>query len=404
MSDIHKLKLVVIGNLNYPQGSATTNRIQAYAKGIVKQGYRVLVICTGTPFKKKVNFKINGVFEGVDFAYTSGTQYRRLNFVSRNLLRYVGFFKGLSIINKIRQEQKSFAILEFSTNFIQELIIYGFAKINKIPIIREENEIPSIIINNISNPIKRAIDLKIRPKLYDGIIVISKFLEFFFSSKIRKDASSLYIPILVDFDRFTNKSKSIDSEYFAYCGYMGGGKDGVDILIRAFKKRISKLPHIKLYLIGDAPSEDMKKLRDLTKELGLSNSVVFTGKISREEIPDYLVNARALVLARPNSKQSEAGFPTKLGEYLATSNPVIVTNVGEIDDFLIDNESALIAKPDDVDSLSQKMFFVVENKDKAIKIGFEGRRIALKYFDYNKQSKKIIGFIDELVGKNRIDG
>ena len=47
-----------------------------------------------------------------------------------------------------------------------------------------------------------------------------------------------------------------------------------------------------------------------------------------------------LVLARPDNIQAKGGFPTKLGEYLATGNPVVVTKVGEIPNYLIDGVNA----------------------------------------------------------------
>ena len=51
-------------------------------------------------------------------------------------------------------------------------------------------------------------------------------------------------------------------------------------------------------------------------------------------------------MARPDSRQARGGFPTKLGEYLATGKPVCVTKVGEITVYLEDNVSAFLAEPE----------------------------------------------------------
>ena len=50
----------------------------------------------------------------------------------------------------------------------------------------------------------------------------------------------------------------------------------------------------------------------------------FTGRTSPEVMPQILTDASILALARPNNVQSQNGFPTKLGEYLATGNPVAI--------------------------------------------------------------------------------
>ncbi len=57
----------------------------------------------------------------------------------------------------------------------------------------------------------------------------------------------------------------------------------------------------------------------------------------------------------PDSKQAQGGFPTKLGEYLATGNPVCATTVGEIPDYLVDGESVYFAVPGSVDSFADAM-------------------------------------------------
>lgn len=61
-------------------------------------------------------------------------------------------------------------------------------------------------------------------------------------------------------------------------------------------------------------------------------------------MPQMLKNAEALVLDRPNSLQAQYGFPTKLGEYLLTGNPVVVTKVGDIPLYLKDGVSALLSE------------------------------------------------------------
>ena len=59
----------------------------------------------------------------------------------------------------------------------------------------------------------------------------------------------------------------------------------VEFLINCHKKLISKNPHLKLLIVGDGP--DKEKYEEMTKELGLSTNIIFTGKTAWEEIPYY---------------------------------------------------------------------------------------------------------------------
>lgn len=393
-----KIKLVVIGNLYYPYGSAPTNRIQAYSKGIVEKNYDVIVISIRGDFREEVDFNYKGNYEGVNYIYSSYNLYRKNNFFHRNLLRLFGFFNGIYIIFKVRKHNKNFAILEYSTTIFNELVLFIIARIIKVPIIREACEVPAVLRNKTSNPIKVFLDLEVRTKLYDGIIVISNFLEKQFGSLVRKNTLSILIPILVDLNRFGLKRNSTDKQkYIAYCGSLKGNKDGVPILIRAFSIFSKKNKEVNLYIIGDARGTDiLENLKNLAKELHVVHRVIFTGEVSREKIPEYLINASVLALSRPNSIQSEGGFPTKLGEYLATGNPVVVTKVGEIPNYLKDKENAFLAEPDSAEAFAAKLDYVFSYPELAKNVGQKGKEVAEKYFNYKAQSKRIIEFIDIL--------
>jgi glycosyltransferase involved in cell wall biosynthesis len=178
---------------------------------------------------------------------------------------------------------------------------------------------------------------------------------------------------------------------------MGRKKDGVDILINAFNIFHENNPKFKLYLIGytnDITEE--KELKQLISILKLNTAIVLTGKVKRDDMPKFLTNATILALARPESKQAEAGFPTKLGEYLATGNPVVVTSVGEIENYLTHGVNAFICKPGNIRDFAEKLDFIAKNQSFAKKVGIEGRKLAETVFNYKKQAINIITFINKI--------
>jgi len=155
---------------------------------------------------------------------------------------------------------------------------------------------------------------------------------------------------------------------------------------------------LKLVLIGEADTE--REELEL-KELALSsvrdeNSVIFTGRLSRTDIPAYLCNAEILALARPQSMVSDAGFPSKVTEYLATGKPVVVTTVGEIPVYLRDNENAFLSEPDSTDAFADKLDFVLSNYLMACKVGQAGKALTQTVFNYSYQAKRIIGFVESV--------
>lgn len=227
----------------------------------------------------------------------------------------------------------------------------------------------------------------------EGMFVISTALKKLYEEKGAKNVSLLNM--VVDPERFRNLHKTDGVEkYIAYCGSATNTKDGVDILIKAFALFIEKVKDYKLYIIGKTPafSDDQTNIR-LVKDLGIENNVVFTGEVPSDEVPQKLVDAEFLVLARPDNLQAQFGFPTKLGEYLLTGNPVVVTAVGDIPLFLKDGESALIAKPNDVKDFASKMLWVAEHYHEAHNIGLKGRDVALSEFNASSEANKIVSKI-----------
>ncbi|MBO6030446.1 MAG: glycosyltransferase [Prevotella sp.] len=229
----------------------------------------------------------------------------------------------------------------------------------------------------------------------DGVFVISTALKGLYEQMGVKNVSLLNM--VVDPERFADIQKSKNREkYIAYCGSATNKKDGVDILIKAFALFLEKNKDFKLYIIGKNPafSDDQTNV-NLMHSMGLDDSIVFTGEIPSEEIPQILIDADFLVLARPDSRQAQFGFPTKLGEYLLTGNPVVVTSVGDIPLFLKDGESAIVARPGDEKSFASKMLWVAEHPEEAKEIGLRGRKVALSEFNGIIEAKKIISKIEK---------
>lgn len=229
----------------------------------------------------------------------------------------------------------------------------------------------------------------------EGMFVISSALKKLYEDMGVKKVSLLNM--VVDPNRFISVCKSVGKEkYIAYCGSATNTKDGVDILIRAFALFCEKKQEYKLYIIGKNPafSDDKTNLL-LVNELGLKDKVVFTGEVPSEQIPQMLVDAEMLALARPDNRQAQYGFPTKLGEYLLTGNPVVVTAVGDIPLFLEDGTSALIAKPDDEKDFASKMLWVAEHHKEAKEIGLRGKEVALSEFNGDIEAKKILSVLDK---------
>lgn len=199
----------------------------------------------------------------------------------------------------------------------------------------------------------------------------------------------------VEFDRFLIKKEIKVPRYIAYCGSMYTDKDGVPDLIEAFGLIANEYTDIQLYLIGDNSDVDkFKTVRSKINESKVKERIICTGHIERNKMPELLCNATILALCRPANIQAQGGFPTKLGEYLATAKPIVITDVGDHTKYLQDRKSAFIALPDNPVDFAAKIRECLINKKLACSVGNAGFQVALDQFNYKKQAVTLKNFVE----------
>lgn len=395
------MNVIIVHSGPFPNGVAATNRMISYARGMVELSHNVYILCIKPsedidgPVRNK---EVEGNYSGIHFRYTAGTTKRKKLLAARVVDSVKGLFNAFGFIRKMNKTEGIDVIFMGLNNLLYTYCIFIFCKINKTKIIQERSEFPFIGVRNFKQKFNLFIYLHLTCKLFDGLFVITEALKQYFKKYIRKRAKIMILPMLVEPDRFTDPTDKFrtDAEYIAYCGVLTGDKDGIPILIEAFNTISKKHKEIKLFLIGDTNVAEYSELAAQVSQHNLADRVIFTGRIERDQLPGYLKSSKILALARPESKQAEGGFPTKLGEYLATGKPVVVTTVGEIPQYLKDGQNAFLAKPDDPEDFAEKLDLALSNPELADKVGIEGRKLVYNEFNYKVQSQKLAEFITSL--------
>jgi glycosyltransferase involved in cell wall biosynthesis len=118
--------------------------------------------------------------------------------------------------------------------------------------------------------------------------------------------------------------------------------------------------------------------------------------LTRQEIVRYITHADALVMVRARDLKSEASYPSKLTEYLATGKPVVSVNVGEISDFITDSVHAFLIEPGNALQLADKLDFIFNNPGIAKKVGENGKNLTGNIFNYKYQASRMVPFINSL--------
>jgi len=322
--------IIIFGDtFTFPEGNAATNRVYTFAKGFHENGIEVFVICFRNDYVETVEDTINEIHYYHPFYQTR----RSRSFIKRRLFKFNKYFRTFRIIRSVNKNHKILAINLWTNRLLIQNYVFLLSRVFRTIVIHEHSEHPlRAFQKNIIEKMWGECKSFIGTRLCDGIFCISQYLIYFYKNRSVKEEKMILIPSTVDTERFTGVGVSpLPYNYIAYCGSLTIGKDGVDILIDSFSRLAFERTDIDLVLIGKGDSEfEEAAIKRQTVQLNLANRVHFVGQLSRTDVPAYLVGAKVLVLARPTSIVADAGFPSKLTEYLSTGKPVLVTRVGDI--------------------------------------------------------------------------
>lgn len=366
-----KKKVLIITSNGFPEGGALANRIFTIAKGLGLHDINsVILINRNTEDKRNIQNPTFSEFEHFNSLYAFRNHTRKNGLLKTMYIKLM--FKINTIAYLINNRKVFSTYIVFTNSFIDELLYLLIAKLLKVRIVKDETEIPEVYFweKGYLTSIRKRIYIRHIYRLYDYITVITDHLADYFVSVNKISLNKvLLIPMMVDLARFeTESSAPHNRKYLCYAGSINFRKDGIDKLIEAFSLLKHRIGDIDLVLLGNLvdgfePGITNESVSLLLKKLRIEDRVILTGNVSKTEVVRYLKSAEILIMPRPQSIQSEHGFPTKLGEYLAAGRPVISTIFGEIEKVLQHGENAYLIPENSSKLLAEAIENILNDKD-----------------------------------------
>ena len=174
--------------------------------------------------------------------------------------------------------------------------------------------------------------------------------------------------------------------------YVGNLKEvkGVAYLVDAFDKVRNRQKEIRLYIVGEGRERNVLEQR--VKRRLLSKNIVFIGRRSHREIPIWLSAADCLIM--PSLSE---GFPTLLSEAMLSEIPIVATSVGGIPELLLDSVNGLIVPPKNTDLLAKAIKLLIEDKDLARQLAYQGKQKAYPKFTWEYNAHRTLEFYQSIV-------
>lgn len=152
--------------------------------------------------------------------------------------------------------------------------------------------------------------------------------------------------------------------------------EGLDDLIRAFPRALRDIPELKLLLVGGGPAED--DLQRLAEKFGLSDKIMFVGRVPHEDVQRYYALADVMVYPRKPIRLTETVTPLKPLEAMAQKMPLIASDVGGHRELIEDGKTGILAPAGDPAGLARAIIEFFERPDQGREIAEEAYRFALE--------------------------
>ncbi len=387
------MKIGILLDEQFPFGMAAANRTFLYTKGLVELGNDVeILIPRPTEGSDNIrNFDIKGIHKGVKFRYAYESIISR-SFIRRRIQNFISFFNSFIFFVHFNPD----IILIAAKSFRYILLGKFCSLLVNAKYVREKTEVPFYKTEILS--VFQKIRIKTEFKLFDGMTVISGALKDFFLKDLLLHTKIAEVPILIDCTNATlNKNSPTIKPTLVYTGSLLDHKDGVIIIIKAFARILQNHPEVKLIMTGNLDeSVDKEEILLHIDKLNLKGKVELSGYVSKEKLNELTSTASALLLAKPENRQNRYNMATKIGEYLLTGRPAVISSVDPVCHYLKHRVNAFIVEPDD-GQMAEQIEFILTNSDEAGEIGLAGKESAIKLFDYKIHALKINDFFKELL-------
>ena len=383
-------KIFFLINQPYPFGMAGTQRVKLFAEHLFGNNNIVHVIIRD---QLNVPNSNNGTHNGVSYSAISSSNTPKLIF---------RFFHSIFLLKFFIKECLSFG------GHKKILIIYGDVDFQSFPSIllawscrfkiildivedRSLTEEKSSLLTKINSWFRDSI-FPLVLNLSSGLIVISSHLYEKYQQIYPIKPISL-IPVSAAnllFDVPSNPPISSGKIVLIYCGSFGI-KDGLSYLIEAFENLSFRYPELHLKLIPTVNKQIKKILNEIHNP-----KIELTGYLPEDKYWEELYSGNILCMTRINSPFANAGFPFKLGEYLATGKAVIATDVSDVSLYLNHMEDVYLATSQSSKSIEEGIEYFLNNRDQMNLIGANGLKKCKIHFNpiiNNKKAERLINSI-----------
>lgn len=161
-------------------------------------------------------------------------------------------------------------------------------------------------------------------------------------------------------------------------------------LVRAFARVVGEIPTAHLILVGRG--EGIPELQALVGRLGVGKQVHFAGYRTEEALVDAYRAFDAKAWIAPGND----GTCRAVLEAMACGKAVLGARFGAVNEAVVNRETGRIVDPDDGEGLAEGIYWLLQDRERARRLGEAGRRRALELYPPARRREALLRLVEDV--------
>jgi glycosyltransferase involved in cell wall biosynthesis len=156
------------------------------------------------------------------------------------------------------------------------------------------------------------------------------------------------------------------------------------------------MPNVRLLLVGGGYEE--ARLKQQVTEHGLSDKVIFAGRVPHDRVQQYYDLVGVLVYPRERTRLTELVTPLKPLEAMAQGRSVVASDVGGHRELIRDGDTGLLFRAGDPTALADAVLRLLQDPELAEAMRARARRFVEIERSWRASVARYAGVYDRLLG------
>ena len=374
---------------DFPSGLGSTTRARSMCRALSMIGYDVHLLIPHAIGHGR-NDAVEGSVDGIPFEYLNRSTTRPSGPLAVALAKIAGNLRLIRRVIRARRRLGCAFVYNASLFDCWGVLITG--RLLGIPVIldlTDEWHDPSVSLHalGVSRYLFKRLARATENVVYGlsaQVIVVSRHLE---RRLARYSSKTIRCPVAFDPSNYARAEpvRLAPAGEFAviYAGSISG-IEGVDVLLEAFRLvGESARRRVRLFIVGNpAHNETVQQYEAAAADLIQAGLVSFLPGVDHARYASLLRGADLLVIPRPITVGSSAGFPYKLVECIASGTPVLVTRFGDVEEYFESGVHCLTCAPGDAGALAAGIQFAMDRTTELRALAPEGQKRVRQLFAF----------------------